>query len=444
MGNSVSSSSFFPCWSREPPKPHKFILHGLDASGKTSFLYTLKGGGGTVITTIPTIGFNVETLQVDGQEFVGWDVGGRDKLRPLWRHYYKDTDAVIFMVDSGDTDRMEQAKDEFHRILQEDGIRGKPMLLLCNKQDMSNSWPAAKIGDFFGVEPGNKKIHVLGCSVTKRWGLVEGLEWLVSSMEGKGIKGEDEEETDPDLSDGDPSLPPSRPELSYDPTLAGQNTTLQRFLPIQQGTHCPFAKTAKLWGGQAPEKVDKEALLQANALALAEFVERIRGNEHHKVVEPLDGFCIEIDEDPGSTPESLGLAVKYLLTGLSNLDPAQEHVMRVSYVGSRGWRFRFDRMDFFATTFAPCYSESSSRYAFDTGRAFLLLQPEISFLRYRLPPDTPRTQWEEPKTIRDKTRVAFRKAGQTYFIPRTTSYPPAEHIVKPLNDDGNTMVRWWL
>jgi hypothetical protein len=67
----------------------------------------------------------------------------------------------------------------------------------------------------------------------------------------------------------------------------------------------------------------------------------------------------------------------------------------------------------------------------------------MSFARHGLPPDTPTTNWEEPKTIRDKTRLAFRKAGREYYIPKTTRYPPAEHIVKPLHDDGVGVVKWW-
>jgi hypothetical protein len=66
----------------------------------------------------------------------------------------------------------------------------------------------------------------------------------------------------------------------------------------------------------------------------------------------------------------------------------------------------------------------------------------MSFACHGLPPDSPNTNWEEPKTIRDKTRVAFRKAGREYHIPKTTRYPPAEHVVKPLHDDGICVIKW--
>ena len=71
---------------------------GLDAAGKTTILYKLKLG--EVVTTIPTIGFNVETVEYKNISFTVWDVGGQDKIRPLWRHYYQNTQGIIFVVDS--------------------------------------------------------------------------------------------------------------------------------------------------------------------------------------------------------------------------------------------------------------------------------------------------------------------------------------------------------
>merc|ERR1711933_608411 len=70
---------------------------GLDAAGKSTILYKLKLG--EIIPCLPTIGFNVETVEYKNIKFTMFDVGGQDKIRPLWRHYYKDTDAVIFVAD---------------------------------------------------------------------------------------------------------------------------------------------------------------------------------------------------------------------------------------------------------------------------------------------------------------------------------------------------------
>ena len=82
---------------------------GLDAAGKTTILYKLKLG--EVVTTIPTIGFNVETIEHKNVAFTAWDVGGRCKMRPLYRHYYPGTDALVYVVDANDRDRMELGND---------------------------------------------------------------------------------------------------------------------------------------------------------------------------------------------------------------------------------------------------------------------------------------------------------------------------------------------
>jgi len=82
----------------------RILMVGLDAAGKTTILYKLKLG--EVVTTIPTIGFNVETVEYKNISFTVWDVGGQDKIRPLWRHYYANTQGIIFVIDSNDRDRV--------------------------------------------------------------------------------------------------------------------------------------------------------------------------------------------------------------------------------------------------------------------------------------------------------------------------------------------------
>lgn len=64
--------------------------------GKTSILYRLRLG--TVVETVPTIGFNVETISVsNGVTFTVWDIGGQSRIRPLWRHYYQSTEGLCFV-----------------------------------------------------------------------------------------------------------------------------------------------------------------------------------------------------------------------------------------------------------------------------------------------------------------------------------------------------------
>ena len=93
----------------------RILMVGLDAAGKTTILYKLKLG--EVVTPIPTIGFNVEEVTYKNISFHVWDVGGQDKIRQLWRHYYTNTQGIIFVIDSNDRDRIEDARDELHKLL---------------------------------------------------------------------------------------------------------------------------------------------------------------------------------------------------------------------------------------------------------------------------------------------------------------------------------------
>merc|ERR1711896_46528 len=96
-------------------KDCRILMVGLDAAGKTTILYKLKLG--EVVTTIPTIGFNVETVEYKNINFNVWDVGGQDKIRKLWRYYYQNTQGLIFVIDSTDRDRIEDAREELSKML---------------------------------------------------------------------------------------------------------------------------------------------------------------------------------------------------------------------------------------------------------------------------------------------------------------------------------------
>ena len=107
---------------------------GLDAAGKTTILYKLHIG--EVLSTVPTIGFNVEKVQYKNVLFTVWDVGGQEKLRPLWRHYFNNTDGLIYVVDSLDRERIKKARAEFNQIIEDPLMRNSALLVFANKQDM--------------------------------------------------------------------------------------------------------------------------------------------------------------------------------------------------------------------------------------------------------------------------------------------------------------------
>jgi len=172
-------------------KEMRILMVGLDAAGKTTILYKLKLG--EVVTTIPTIGFNVETVEYKNISFTVWDVGGQDKIRPLWRHYYQNTQGVIFVVDSNDRDRIDDekgfennAKEELSRMLSEDELRDAVLLVFANKQDLPNAMKVQEVTERLGLNKmRNRQWYIQGCSAPTGDGLYEGLDWLSNTLSKK-------------------------------------------------------------------------------------------------------------------------------------------------------------------------------------------------------------------------------------------------------------------
>jgi small GTP-binding protein len=121
-------------WKIKDPK--FIVLLGLDAAGKTTFLYRIRNPDtDEVITRIPTIGFAVETLQVKDIHFTCWDIGGCDKIRPLWQHYIQGIGGIVFMIDAADFDRIEPAREEMMYFLNQLDS-SLPLLVIANKMDI--------------------------------------------------------------------------------------------------------------------------------------------------------------------------------------------------------------------------------------------------------------------------------------------------------------------
>merc|ERR1712194_323373 len=142
--------SFTKLWGRlVGSQDMRILMVGLDAAGKTTILYKLKLE--EVLTTIPTVGFNVEEVQYKNINFTVWDVGGQDKIRKLWRCYYQNTQGLIFVVDSNDRDRIEDAREEIAKIVSEDEMRDAILLIFANEQDLPNTMPAAEMIEKLGL-----------------------------------------------------------------------------------------------------------------------------------------------------------------------------------------------------------------------------------------------------------------------------------------------------
>ncbi|XP_072030035.1 ADP-ribosylation factor 1-like isoform X2 [Amphiura filiformis] len=163
-------------------KEMRILMVGLDAAGKTTILYKLKLG--EIVTTIPTIGFNVETVEYKNISFTVWDVGGQDKIRPLWRHYFQNTQGLIFVVDSNDKERVGDAREELMRMLNEDELRDACVLILANKQDLPNAMNCGEVTDKLGLHTlRGRTWFIQATCATSGDGLYEGLDWLSNNIQ---------------------------------------------------------------------------------------------------------------------------------------------------------------------------------------------------------------------------------------------------------------------
>ncbi|CCH41074.1 ADP-ribosylation factor [Wickerhamomyces ciferrii] len=160
---------------------------GLDSAGKTTILYKLKLN--KIKTTAPTVGFNVETFQYKNVKFNMWDVGGQDRLRPLWRHYYPKTNALIYVIDSSDRSRLEESKRQLYKVLNELNTnittKGFLLLIFANKQDLKNSMNSKEISEFLELKKNlidEQLFAVIGTNALTGQGLIEGLSWISNNF----------------------------------------------------------------------------------------------------------------------------------------------------------------------------------------------------------------------------------------------------------------------
>ena len=184
----TKSDSVVPTNSTRPKRrmfgkrEYRVLMIGLDVAGKTTVLYQLKMG--QTVTTIPTVGFNVEMIEHKKNSFTMWDVGGQSKIRPLWRHYFTGNHALIFVVDSTDRDRMDEARAEIKRVLSQEDLRDCVLLVLANKQDLPSALSVEEVCNRMELDSvSDRKWFIQGTVATTGEGLNEGLEWLCKTLQ---------------------------------------------------------------------------------------------------------------------------------------------------------------------------------------------------------------------------------------------------------------------
>ena len=159
----------------------RILMLGIGAAGKTTILYRLKQN--ETVNTIATVGFTLETIKFGELEFCVWDLGGQDKIRPLWKHYFEGAQGIIFVVDSSDRLHFQTAKQEFHQIVQAPQLRNCPILIFANKQDFDGSASPDEVAKALELHVLEKRrYHITGSVAITGEGLTDGMNWLSDAV----------------------------------------------------------------------------------------------------------------------------------------------------------------------------------------------------------------------------------------------------------------------
>jgi len=162
-------------------KEANIVMVGLDSAGKTTILYKLRLN--ETLTTVPTLGFNVENIKYKNLNLTVWDIGGQEKIRRLWQHYYKNTSAVIFVIDSSDEERFDEAKNELFKIVDDDLLKNVPILILANKSDLPNSIGIYNLTTKLDIKKFKfREYFIQHTNAITGNGLYDGLDWLAKIL----------------------------------------------------------------------------------------------------------------------------------------------------------------------------------------------------------------------------------------------------------------------
>ncbi|XP_077992920.1 uncharacterized protein LOC144446948 [Glandiceps talaboti] len=147
----------------------RVLVVGLDGAGKTSILSCLANQENKEETK-PTEGFHVIVLQTQGVAVNVWEVGGKENVRSYWENFTKDTEVLLYVVDSTDAERFPLARDELKRLLQDEKLIGVPLVVVANKQDLLGAKNAGEIReelDLQAIAP-DREIHIVETQVPLR------------------------------------------------------------------------------------------------------------------------------------------------------------------------------------------------------------------------------------------------------------------------------------
>jgi len=121
---------------------------------------------------MPTQGFNIKSVIHGGFKLNVWDIGGQKTIRPYWRNYFDQTDALVYVIDCSDRRRMDETGVELNSLLEEEQLSGVPLLIFANKQDLLNAMGPDEVTEALNLHSiRDRTFHIQPCSAKTGEGL---------------------------------------------------------------------------------------------------------------------------------------------------------------------------------------------------------------------------------------------------------------------------------
>ncbi|CAM8966821.1 unnamed protein product [Rhodiola kirilowii] len=183
-------SLFYGLWKYAFSKTefHVLIL-GIDKAGKTTLLEKLKAffsnlEGLPPDRIVPTVGLNIGRVEISNTRLIFWDLGGQPGLRSIWDKYYEEAHAVVYVIDAACPSRFEDSKSALEKVLRHEDLRGAPLLLLANKQDLPNAVSAEELSLYLDLKKLDERVCMFeAVTAYDGNGIKESMDWLVEVME---------------------------------------------------------------------------------------------------------------------------------------------------------------------------------------------------------------------------------------------------------------------